>query len=238
MNKVIDVYSKAAKVKDFHLMSGNNDRHKTMFVSKAIIKVIEPKPDEIVLDVGCGDGTLVKMINCVGVTTTDLETNRLRQEYPNLKFVTGLSESLPFDDLSIDKIVCNSVLLLLDVEGVKKSLVEFHRVLKKGGLVYMGEIPEELEFEIPKSMLKRAISRLRKDGVFRTAKMVLEASKEKVVEGKFVRLETHYFSKPEDFVSVVKQCGFEYKFHFKHNTLDNDGKITNTGRWNYVFRSA
>ena len=126
---VIKVYRKSASAKDFHLMSGSSSINTTLFVSNEIIRNFPLEADDLLIDVGCGDGTFLslankKVKNSVGVVTTQKELLRLERELPGLRFVVGLAQNLPFNTHYANKLVCNSVLLLLDKTNVKKALEE------------------------------------------------------------------------------------------------------------------
>jgi ubiquinone/menaquinone biosynthesis C-methylase UbiE len=88
------------------------------------------------LDVGCGSGIFSNMANGKGAEVTGIDaSDKLIEEAklrnPNISFLTGEMEELPFEDELFD-IVCgfNSFQYAADT---KNALSEAKRVLKSGG---------------------------------------------------------------------------------------------------------
>ncbi len=92
-----------------------------------------------VLDVGCGNGRLVKLFNNVNVDYTGIDNSAelidlAKSDFPNRNFLVGDILQLPFADNSFDLVFCISVLHHLPGKDIrKKSIVEMKRVLKFGG---------------------------------------------------------------------------------------------------------
>ena len=100
--------------------------------------------DDLV-DVGCGDGTLLRMALNLGAGSALglLETS---DEVPLLR-ATGLDVRQAFADqvtlpaASASVVVCNSVLLVVPREKVPASLRKMLRIAKPGARIFIGEIP-------------------------------------------------------------------------------------------------
>ena len=97
---------------------------------------LDPQPGEIILDAGCGDGSLAARIAplCQTVHAVDIAGNALdpcHREISNLRFQKMNIEALDFADAAFDKIVC--VESLEHLLFPHQALTEFHRVLKPGG---------------------------------------------------------------------------------------------------------
>jgi ubiquinone/menaquinone biosynthesis C-methylase UbiE len=144
----IESYKNLAQSKDFHELAGRR-KQRTDFMNAMIIKKMQFNSDDNVLDIGCGDASLLTAIRTniasgVGTCATEEEAMRLQQEFPgleNIKFIQCRSDSLPCNDRSFNKIVCNGVLLLLDsLPTVEKSLNEIQRVAKAGAMIWIGEV--------------------------------------------------------------------------------------------------
>ena len=100
------------------------------------------KPAEL-LDVGCGDATLLAMISAprsAGIAPTDTECELLRRRYPNFSFLEGTAQQIPLADKTFDTVVCNGVLLLLaSNDELRMALRELRRVARRQ--LYVGEMP-------------------------------------------------------------------------------------------------
>ena len=100
-------------------------------------------PKALVLDAGCGSGRDTALLEAKQLTLTglDLSTELLKiaqEKCPQVKFVQGNLLDLPFKNESFDGVWANACLVhLKNNAAVKKSLSEFHRVLKKGGVLHI-----------------------------------------------------------------------------------------------------
>lgn len=96
------------------------------------------------LDAGCGVGqwTFSLATMCTEVFGIDVSLERLRAcaqmakawRIANVRFMAGMLEDLPFEDAGFDRVLCYSALYQTHYE---KSLQEFARVTRKGGLLYI-----------------------------------------------------------------------------------------------------
>lgn len=97
-----------------------------------------------VLDVGCGAGaTVAHLVDDCGLRATGLDASsdqvrQGREARPDLDFVVGRAEALPFADESYDGVLCECVLSTVD--DVAAALCEFGRVLRPGGVVMLSDL--------------------------------------------------------------------------------------------------
>ncbi len=107
------------------------------------INNIELKPNDILLDIGCGTGTAVKIASIIchngriyGIDPIQTMINIAKKDQPlNIEFSVGSAENIPLHDKSVDKIITiNSIHHWNDYN---KGLLEINRVLKSGGLFFI-----------------------------------------------------------------------------------------------------
>ena len=91
------------------------------------------------LDLGCGNGRLYKMIeklnvDYIGIDLSENLIKKAEELYPNAKFYVASALDLPFPDNMFDKII--SIAVLHHIPSYKlriKFMEEAYRVLKKDG---------------------------------------------------------------------------------------------------------
>ncbi len=99
-----------------------------------------------VLDVGCGDGALVRWLHSKGARAigADCGAEMLRQaleadpEHPD-RYVDAPGQALPFDDNSFDVVVFSNSLHHIPTDDMAQALEEAGRVLRPGGTLYVAE---------------------------------------------------------------------------------------------------
>ena len=140
----VEEYRARASLPDIAAMS-SRPAETNREVAQAIVPVLGLSHNDVVADVGCGDGSLIRLIAdsvrlAIGFNPTAEEIARLKAAYPSLDFREGLAECLPLADKSVSKLVCNGVIMALNSEeNVAQALREFVRVTST--LVYIGEVP-------------------------------------------------------------------------------------------------
>src|SRR5689334_3979027 len=89
---------------------------------------------EAVLDLGCGDGTLLEMIRTAapnarlsGIDLSDGELALARERLPDAVLHRARAQELPLEDASVDLVVCHMALMLMDEP--ERVLAEARRVL-------------------------------------------------------------------------------------------------------------
>jgi len=100
-----------------------------------------------VLDVGCGEGWLVRRLSSAGARAVGLDPlpvalERARRDdasAPPGRYIEGGAEALPFRDACFDAVVFFNSLHHVPVESLDVALGEAARVLRPGGVVYVQE---------------------------------------------------------------------------------------------------
>ena len=107
------------------------------------INNIELKPNDILLDIGCGTGTAVKIASIIchngriyGIDPIQTMINIAKKDQPsNIEFIVGSAENIPLHDKSVDKIIAiNSIHHWNDYN---KGFFEVNRVLESGGSFFI-----------------------------------------------------------------------------------------------------
>lgn len=110
------------------------------------LQLAEPLVGSRILDVGCGTGaTVAHYVDDCGLRATGLDVSvarlsEAREARPDLDFIQGQAEALPFGDASLDAVSAECVLSLLGEPAV--ALVEVRRVLCPGGSVLVTDLYE------------------------------------------------------------------------------------------------
>ena len=102
-----------------------------------IEELLEPGPDDLILDAGCGYGRVAERLLSRGAKVVGVDISRKMTSYCHRELqgdfagAVGDVGDLPFCDDSFDKVV--SVGVLVHVESPQQVIREFARVLKPGG---------------------------------------------------------------------------------------------------------
>jgi len=138
---------------------------------RTLIDLIAPKPGEAILDVGCGAGSLDRLLadrlgKANAITAIDTNPFLLREAQALAKedsvddlirFAYGNAEALPFADASFDCIFSVTVLEECDAD---RALAEMMRVVRPGGrigvIVRSIDLPQWWSVDVPEALRQRA----------------------------------------------------------------------------------
>ena len=104
-----------------------------------LIDIVNPKPGERILDVGCGTGRTIEKLISSGaeITGIDLSEEMLgiaKKKFPRISFINAnIEDPLPFPDGSFHKII--SSLTFQFIADIREPLGELYRVLKPRGML-------------------------------------------------------------------------------------------------------
>ncbi|KQL48736.1 hypothetical protein AN963_02750 [Brevibacillus choshinensis] len=249
----IDVYKIRSSAEDIHQMSGRHDKRITTFCNQQIERETVPSKDDVVIDIGCGDGSLLQQIHKgiakgIGIVPTTEEKSRLESEYsiPNLSFLKGVTIKLPCENEMATIVICNGVLILLEsTEELIASLREIHRVSRKNATIWIGELPHVNEFayyhkNYGDSITKWLFSEFRQKGMFAAAQAFLKVltallTKETLI----INPKTHFHIEPAEFIQICKDIGLDVFKYSKNKTIDSDENVVEVPtRYNYLIRKT
>jgi len=232
--------------RDIHVFAGRGrDTDLTEFINHKIFTELAIRPDDKLVDIGCGDGALLKLAAQSGVKTA-VGLSGAEEEAASLRAIgldvrQGLSDSLPLPDGFATVIVCNSVLLIVLKEKIGSSLSEISRIAAPNARIWIGEIPRTKEpTSVPQHKTIPAMLwwLLRHRGVRSfigmCRRLLTGAQRGPILVNP---LEAVFWVAPEDFVRMAREAGLKCEHHFPHETLDQDRKpCLHIVRHNYLFR--
>ena len=137
--KNIRAYDKKADNYDSSLDGKFTEKFKTLLLNSITVK-----DGDSVLDVGCGNGTLLSRIaklKSIRGFGTDISPQMIKNaiaRHPEFQFAVSNCEKIPFDDGSMDIVsVCAAY---HHFPNVNAFALEAKRLLKKGGSLYIAEV--------------------------------------------------------------------------------------------------
>lgn len=109
-----------------------------------------------VIDVGCGDGNLTRLMTRHGAHVLGVECSprqlakaRAADRVADEEIVEGIGQSLPAPDGGADMVVFFNSLHHIPGDAMARALAEAARVLKPGGVVYVSEpVADGLFYEV------------------------------------------------------------------------------------------
>src|SRR5690349_18425427 len=111
-----------------------------------VLDEILPDGAPVVVDVGCGDGSLVRHLarrgaHAIGVEVGEEPLRRARAHEPagGERYEQGVAQALPLDDASADAVVFANSLHHVPGDALDAALSEAARVLRPGGLLCVQE---------------------------------------------------------------------------------------------------
>lgn len=230
----------ARQARDLHDLSlrGRWNKEVTRRVHEQIVERVALSSDDQLIDIGCGDGTLLRMAqdlgvrNAIGFLATEEEVALVRKS--GLDVRQAFSDQLPLPDDSASVVVCNNVLLIIPRDKIPATLGEIWRAAKPGARVFIGEIPfvpqkdptpqftsagEMLSFLYRKHGFRTWLGMLRRMVWWRvTGKPMVNTPGTAV----------SFYATAEEFTAMAKQAGLEIVEHWQHQNPDD--------RNDYLFR--
>ena len=232
----------ARQARDLHdlALRGRHKKKTTRRVHEHIVEAVGLGPDDDLVDIGCGDCTLLRMAqalrvhSAVGLLATEEEVRLVRETGVDAR--QGLTHRLPLPDASASVVVCNNVLLIVQRENIRASLREMWRIAKPNARIYIGEIPfAEQEDPTPTFQTRHELlSYLYREHGLRTwlgmvrrmAWWRLSGQPAVVRPGTVVS----FYATADEFIALAAKAGLQLVRHWQHDDPDT--------RNNYLFRKA
>lgn len=251
----VEVYRARAEAADVHELSGRTYRKElTKFINQEIAQALHFKKSDCVVDVGCGDGSLLlnyaaEMGEGIGIVPTEEELERLKKEnFPNatISFRQGLAQLTDVPTAWADKVICNGVLLLLENEvEVKKALAEIRRIAKTDALIWVGEMPSQderahLNVHHGNSVIKWLWWIRQHQGWKSFGAAIMKVGRSIFGHDLLIlSIQEHYVTLPEDFVRLAAVYNLKISTYFKHRELDTQGQVVAaSSRYDFIFTAV
>jgi ubiquinone/menaquinone biosynthesis C-methylase UbiE len=215
-------------------LRGRNKEEITRQIHERIVAAVGLQSGDDLVDIGCGDGTLLRMAerigtrSAIGLLATEEEVALLRRSGFNVK--QGFTDQLPINDESASVVVCNSVLLVVPREKIPASLHEIYRIAKPGARIFVGEIPfvpgraPEPKFE----SRRKTLSYLYRTYGLRTWFGMLRRMVYWTLVGKPPVLldgtQVSFYAQPDEFIGMAEAAGLQIVRYWQHehpNTRNN-----------------
>jgi SAM-dependent methyltransferase len=230
----------ARNARDLHdlALRGRRNKETTRRVHERIVKEVQLGRDDDLLDIGCGDGTLLRMArktgvhSAIGFLATDEEVELVRETGVDVR--QALTDRLPVEDKRASVVVCNNVLLIVPREEIPASLREMWRVAKPGARVFIGEIPFVPQQDpTPKFKSRReTLSYLYKKHGVRTWFGMLRRMAWWSITGSPAVIKpgtaVSFYATAEEFIGMAGEAGLELVRYWQHEKPDD--------RNDYLFR--
>ena len=120
------------------LLEEGEDTYQEKLIKPNLLRILEPKKGEEILDVGCGQGYFAREFGRLGakVLGVDVAGELIKlakdQAGPNEKYLVMSAEQMvSLKDNQFDSAVC--VLALQNIKNLQSAVLEISRVLKPGG---------------------------------------------------------------------------------------------------------
>lgn len=221
-------------------LRGRNKHEITRLIYERIAEAVDLHGGDDLVDIGCGDGTMLRMAqrvgarSAIGLLATNEEVAVLRRLGLNAK--QGMTDHLPMADETASVVVCNNVLLVVPRERIPPSLLEIHRIAKPGARILLGEIPfVEQHDPTPRFTTRRELlSHLYRNHGLRTWCGMIRRMAWWQLTGTPAILNSgtaiSFWATAEEFIAMAQAAKLQFVRYWQHDHPNT--------RNNYLFRKA
>ncbi|MGF1639873.1 MAG: class I SAM-dependent methyltransferase [Rhodospirillales bacterium] len=114
--------------------------------NREVLEEILDPAGKTVIDIGCGDGSLVRLLTRLGARVVGIEASpkqlslaRAAESVGDERYLQGHAQELPADNRSVDIVIFLNSLHHVNVDDQIPALKEAARVLRHGGMLYVSE---------------------------------------------------------------------------------------------------
>jgi SAM-dependent methyltransferase len=104
-----------------------------------VLAELVPLDGREVVDVGCGDGSLMRALAARGASVVGVEVSEAAVARAGERCLLGRADALPLDDGSVDACVLMRSLHHVPADAMPRAFEEAARVLRPGGAMYVAE---------------------------------------------------------------------------------------------------
>jgi ubiquinone/menaquinone biosynthesis C-methylase UbiE len=230
----------AKHARDLHdlALRGRHLKEVTRIICDDIAEQISLGPGDDLVDIGCGDGSLLRVArergarSAIGLLATDEEVTLVRRT--GLDVRQALAHQLPLPDQCASAVVCNNVLLIVPYDQIPASLREICRIAKSDARIYVGEIPETAPKDPTPQFTNRrqALTYMYEKHGFRTWLGMLRRMAWSKMTRRALTISpgtaVSFFATPREFAALSRDAGMEVIRHWAHTYY--------RGRNNYLLR--
>lgn len=124
---------------DYLAVASDNDEFKEFVDDPAFMDLLGDVTGKRILDIGCGDGTLVKKLRAKGATVTGIDGSpqmiasaEAKDPDGDYQVASVMDDALPFDNHTFD--IVTAKMMLMNVGSLKTVATNVRRILKPDGL--------------------------------------------------------------------------------------------------------
>ncbi len=204
-----------------HILSFGIDK---LWRNSAVKKALSIYKSDIdmILDVACGTGDLTnrwkealrknkyKNADVIGLDLSEKMLKIAKKKFNDISFIQESATSLPFEDNSID--IVSIAYGIRNIPQMQDALKEFHRVLKKGGLLVILEFMKDVDEE--RALLK--LKHLYMQHILPFVGGMISRNKGAY---NYLRDSISNFVTPKEMENALSKCGFNLEFS-NHYTMN------------------
>lgn len=246
-NSHIDVYRIRALSGNAQCLSGRAAHEQTDTINSFILSKAPNSQDAVVVDVGCGDGSLLMKFSAkskLGIVPTKEEKRLLDTHWRGqINVQIGKADKLDLPNKFADIVILSGVIILLDRDTVLECLKEIGRIAKNQAWIYIGDVPELDEMqkiEYGDSIVDYLLFLYHENGLTRVFKELLKLGRAMLgLDNYVIKPKKIFHISPNDFIKLCETKGFHVVEHGKQVewNLALQSCVESSTRWYYILKA-